>query len=166
MDVGLNWVVLIASKNLIPFTRTVPENNTTHNIVWDGYFLHGELYVFQSAVALIKMLEPLLLEASLADCMKLLRSPPHEILNQNTFVNTVRLIRIPDRIKAYYQLKKSGTNGQRRRSSLIRHPQNRSDNMDEPDDPTRNRAATAMVTNTTNKADTTSKKQSNQSRKS
>ena len=77
--------------------------------IWDCFFLHGELYVYKTACALLKLMEPELLEANgmHGKCMKILRTPL-EHLKEKTLMETTNGIRIPDAVKKHYAQRRPG----------------------------------------------------------
>lgn len=95
--------------------------------VWDGYFVHGELHVFKTAVALLRLLESQvhqfgrvapcasaavvvlllswqLMSTSASDCMLLLRSPISGV-SEDALMKAVREVKLPPKVEAFYNAK-------------------------------------------------------------
>jgi hypothetical protein len=88
----MEWCMTLFSKQLpLPLASRI----------WDGYFIRGEIFVFQTAAAIIKLFEEELLSLPLTDCMRLLRSPPQSISERALF-ETIRSVKVPARVRAYY----------------------------------------------------------------
>eukprot|EP00469_Lotharella_globosa_P009870 CAMPEP_0167790752 /NCGR_PEP_ID=MMETSP0111_2-20121227/11521_1 /TAXON_ID=91324 /ORGANISM="Lotharella globosa, Strain CCCM811" /LENGTH=631 /DNA_ID=CAMNT_0007683277 /DNA_START=321 /DNA_END=2216 /DNA_ORIENTATION=- len=86
----MEWLMCLHSKQL---------NTNAAARVWDGYLIHGEIYVFQVAIAILSLLQPVLLKRPLNVCMKILRSKFDKI-EEAALINTARLVRVPPAITA------------------------------------------------------------------
>eukprot|EP00471_Norrisiella_sphaerica_P007266 CAMPEP_0184480508 /NCGR_PEP_ID=MMETSP0113_2-20130426/2024_1 /TAXON_ID=91329 /ORGANISM="Norrisiella sphaerica, Strain BC52" /LENGTH=634 /DNA_ID=CAMNT_0026859047 /DNA_START=378 /DNA_END=2282 /DNA_ORIENTATION=+ len=67
--------------------------------VWDGYLIHGEVYVLRISIAILSLLQPKLLSKSLNYCIRILRSKFVSI-KEDSLVEAARLVRIPPYLTA------------------------------------------------------------------
>jgi len=81
----MEWMMCLHSKQL---------HIKAASRVWDGYLIHGEMYVFRVSIAILSLLQPVLLKKPLNACMKILRSKFHTI-QEGALVDSARLVRIP-----------------------------------------------------------------------
>lgn len=84
----LNWAFTMYAK-ILPLD--------TACLVWDNYMLEGELTIFKTALALLKMHKTQLLGCSFDQAIKLLLQPPED-LDPDVFLKTINNIVVPDRI--------------------------------------------------------------------
>lgn len=86
----VEWCMTLFSKNL---------TMETASRVWDGYLVHGEMFVFRVAVAILMLMEKALSKGDLNFCMKMLRSRLDDI-GQDELVGAARTVRTPPEIVA------------------------------------------------------------------
>ncbi|GAB5356244.1 hypothetical protein AAMO2058_000274200 [Amorphochlora amoebiformis] len=84
----MEWLMCLHSKQL---------SIKAASRVWDGYLIHGEMYVFRVSIAILSLLQPKLINKQLNQCVKILRSNFYHI-EQEALVNAARLVRIPREI--------------------------------------------------------------------
>lgn len=93
----MEWFMTLFAKHLAPNVAAR---------VWDGYFLHGEIFVHQTAVGILKVLESQLSAMSMGDVMRLLRSPL-SMLTEPAVMEATRSVVIPPAVEKFYRHKKS-----------------------------------------------------------
>eukprot|EP00466_Bigelowiella_natans_P017997 jgi/Bigna1/135761/aug1.30_g10469 len=64
--------------------------------VWDGYLIHGEVYVFRISVAILSLLQSTLLKKPFNICLRILRSK-FDGIKEGELVDAARLVRIPSK---------------------------------------------------------------------
>mmetsp|Transcript_12776 Transcript_12776/g.31371 ORF Transcript_12776/g.31371 Transcript_12776/m.31371 type:complete len:748 (+) Transcript_12776:323-2566(+) len=86
----MEWLMCLHSKQL---------SVKAASRVWDGYLIHGEIFVLRIAIAILALLQRRLLKSSFNECVKLLRSK-FETLKEGALVDAARLVRIPSETTA------------------------------------------------------------------
>ena len=57
------------------FSRTIKNPDITSR-VWDNYLLHGEIFIFRTALGVLRCFKTRLRQMEIADCLKLLNNLP------------------------------------------------------------------------------------------
>ena len=84
----LNWAFTMYAK-ILPLD--------TACLVWDNYMLEGELVIFKTALALLKMHKSQLMNCSFDQAVKLLLQPPED-LDPDIFLRSINNIVVPEKI--------------------------------------------------------------------
>lgn len=89
----MEWCMTLYTKHLsLPLASRV----------WDGYFIHGEEYIFKTAVAIVKLLEPQLNSLPVSAALRLLREPVTGFTVKQ-LVETIDSITLPAQVDRYYR---------------------------------------------------------------
>jgi hypothetical protein len=91
----MEWCITLFSKQLpIPVASRV----------WDGYFLHGEVFVWKTAVSILKLLHNILLELDVTECMAALRHTLSEdIMREDALMAAIQQVVLPSKVQKYYE---------------------------------------------------------------
>ena len=87
----VEWCLTLFSKNL---------SMSTASRVWDGYLIHGELFVFRTAVAILALLKKRLEARDTNACVKLLMSRLE--IDAEALANATRVVRTPPTVLALF----------------------------------------------------------------
>ena len=75
---------------------------STCSRVWDGYFLHGELYMFKVAVGILSHYENRLQNMTSTECLRFLQRAMD--VNEEELMNAVNKVHIPLSVRIYYNI--------------------------------------------------------------
>mmetsp|Transcript_16563 Transcript_16563/g.31277 ORF Transcript_16563/g.31277 Transcript_16563/m.31277 type:complete len:234 (+) Transcript_16563:1042-1743(+) len=71
------------------FSRSLPLD-IAHRI-WDNFLQHGQVFLFRTALGMLKTFEPRFLKMSFEDCLSILNRPPEDIDEKTLFENIYRI---------------------------------------------------------------------------
>jgi len=81
------------------FCKSLPKRLSCQ--VWDELFSQGELYLFRTALGILRMFESTLMSLTFEECLQFLRELPAD-LKENKFFDSIESISIPDYIINLY----------------------------------------------------------------
>jgi len=110
-------VVLSPFRFLTAFTKNLPLAVTSR--VWDSFLVEGEVYLYKTAVAILKLNEKFLLTSPYEDCVAGLRNVAKAVKEED-LCKAIKQIKVPEYIHTYILLANRPSTLARRYSTLSR----------------------------------------------